>query len=198
MEPFPGRTRHAGVVIPIRAFTSGNVRLADALDPDGRAVLARTMAETVVAAAGVLPVLVVTSAPEVLAWADARAISTLADPGTGLDGAAAAGRDELRRQGFARTVVAHADLPRAGHGTLARLGGTTTSVTIVPCHRDDGTPVLVVPNAADFRFAYGPASAAGTQPRRRRLGLAVRVVRDPDLGYDVDVPSDLAGVANPS
>jgi 2-phospho-L-lactate guanylyltransferase len=184
----------AGVVIPIRAFALGKARLAHALDPATRAALARRWAERVVQAARPLPVVVVSSDPEVRTWAEPLGVELLDDPGT-LDTAAAAGRDHLRDAGCARAVVAHADLPYA-HG-LARLArdGTQPVVALVPCHRDDGTPVLSVPTASDFHFAYGPASFRRHAAEARRLGLAVRVVRDRDLGFDVDVPDDLVDLA---
>jgi 2-phospho-L-lactate guanylyltransferase len=66
----------------------------------------------------------------------------------------------------------------------------------VPCHRDDGTPVLSVPTDTDtdteFTFAYGENSFRRHVALAQRLGLAVRVVRDPNLAFDVDVPADLA------
>ena len=52
-------------------------------------------------------------------------------------------------------------------------------------------PVLSVPTAADFRFAYGPGSFRRHALETRRLRLGLRVVRDHDLGFDVDVPDDL-------
>jgi 2-phospho-L-lactate guanylyltransferase len=70
--------------------------------------------------------------------------------------------------------------------------GTQPIVTIVPCHRDDGTPVLSVPVDLDFHFSYGPGSFRRHAAEARRVGAAVRVVRDPSLAFDVDVPSDLA------
>src|ERR1700704_4040053 len=94
----------AGVVVPLRSFASGKVRLADALDDDARRAFTRTMAERVVAAAGARPVVIVSSAPEVIAWADALGIAHVADPGS-LDAAAAAGREWVRAQGLARVVV---------------------------------------------------------------------------------------------
>ena len=192
MEPVPGRAHLAGVVIPVRAFRSGNVRLADALDADQREELARMMAARVVAAAGALPVAVVTADAEVRAWAAAAGLDVVADAGRGLDHAAAAGVAHHRDRGRQRVIVAHADLPRARPGGLERFAVTAPGiVSIVPCHRDDGTPVLAVPAAADFGFAYGPGSARRHAGVARALGLAVHVVRDPDLGYDVDVPADL-------
>ncbi len=65
----------------------------------------------------------------------------------------------------------------------------------MPCHRDDGTPVLSVPTAAEFRFAYGPGSFRRHAAEARRLGLGLRVIRDRDLAFDVDVPDDLVELA---
>lgn len=195
MQPALGRTARTGVVIPIRAFRAGNARLAEILDDEARFRLASTMAERVVAAATPLPVLIVSSATEVLSWAHERHLATIPDPGTGLDGAVAAGRAELATRGFDHLIVAHADLPRASARSLARFAVPEAIVTIVPCHRDDGTPVLALPTGTEFAFGYGPGSARRHAAEARRVGLAVRLVRDPDLGYDVDVPADLAGSA---
>jgi 2-phospho-L-lactate guanylyltransferase len=198
MEPVPGHARAAGVVIPIRAFRSGKARLADALDADQRAELARSMAEQVVAAAGSLPVVVVSSDAEVGAWAGAAGIELVADPGAGLDAAATAGTLHHRDLGRRRVVVAHADLPRARRGSLERFASLGPGIVgLVPCHRDDGTPVLSVPTTVAFPFAYGPGSARRHAVVARGLGLATLVVRDPDLGYDVDVPADLDALRVP-
>jgi 2-phospho-L-lactate guanylyltransferase len=184
----------AGVVVPIRAFALGKARLADALEPADRAALARRWAERVVHAAAPLPVVVVSSDPAVREWAERQHVAVLPDPGT-LDAAAAVGRDHFRTAGCARAVIAHADLPYArGLERLAR-DGAQPVVALVPCHRDDGTPVLSVPTASDFRFAYGPASFRRHAAEARRLGLGVRVVRDRDLAFDVDLPDDLVGLA---
>jgi 2-phospho-L-lactate/phosphoenolpyruvate guanylyltransferase len=186
----------AAVVVPIRSFAGGKQRLGPPLDARQRAALLRTMAERVVLAAGPLPVAVVTGAREVRAWAATFPLALLDDPGT-LDEAAAAGVRWAAEQGIARAVIAHADLPLAiSLAPLAR-DGSRPLVTAVPCHRDDGTPVLSVPTAVPFSFAYGPGSFRrhAAEARRRRLGF--RVVRDPSLAYDVDVPADMAGVLPP-
>ena len=52
-----------------------------------------------------------------------------------------------------------------------------------------------VPSGGGFTFAYGPGSFQRHGAEARRLGLGLRVVREPLLGHDVDVPADLlAGV----
>jgi len=93
----------------------------------------------------------------------------------------------------------HADLPRAPVGSLARFAadGDRPIVTIVPCHRDDGTPVLSVPVRSSFSLAYGPGSFRRHAAAGHAAGLAVRVVRDAALGFDVDLPADLAALAAP-
>jgi len=121
-------------------------------------------------------------------------VTVVDDPGT-LDTAAAAGRAVLRDRGCTRVVIAHADLPYARTFAGVVRDGSQPVVTIVPCHRDDGTPVLSLPAAPDFRFAYGPGSYRRHAAEARRLGLGVRVVRDPDLAFDVDLPADLATLA---
>lgn len=183
-----------GVVIPVRGFADGFARLAGRLDADGRARLARRLADCAVDAAAELPVVVVSSAPDVRAWADERGLERIDDPRS-LDEAADAGRERVRALGCARVVVVHADLPR-----LRSLAEMTTDehrpvAALVACHRGDGTPVLSVPVAAPFRFAYGPGSFRRHEEHARGAGLTVRVVRDPDLAFDVDEPQDLDALA---
>jgi 2-phospho-L-lactate guanylyltransferase len=193
MFPDASRAQTSGAVIPIRAFALGKARLAASLDGTERAVLGRRWAEQVVHAAGDLPIVVVSSDPEVRVWATDLDLDVLDDPGS-LDDAATVGRDHLRVHGCSRVVVAHADLPRAHD--LARLTRDASQpvVALVPCHRDDGTPVLSVPADAEFRFAYGPGSFRRHAAEARRLGLGLRVVRDRDLAFDVDVPDDLVAL----
>jgi len=187
-------TQSAGVVVPLRSFALGKVRLAHALDDTARRELSRTMAERVVGAAGPRPIVIVSSAPKVTAWANALGIAHVPDPGT-LDLAAAAGRAWVRQRNLARVVVMHADLPLAiTLDGIADDGGAPVAV-LVPDHHHDGNPVLAIPTAADFSFRYGPGSCARHAAEARRCGLEVRVVEDHALGFDVDDESDLDALA---
>jgi 2-phospho-L-lactate/phosphoenolpyruvate guanylyltransferase len=181
----------AGVVVPIRSFVDAKLRLAERLSESERGELVRDCAMRVVAAANPLPVVIVTSAPEVRSWALEVGADLVDDPGGGLDAAVTAGRDHLRSLGFERLVVAHADLPRAQ--TLAPLAqdGDRPIVTLVPCHRADGTNVCSVPISLPFQFAYGEGSFRRHAAEARRVGAALRVFRRADLAFDVDVPDDL-------
>ena len=185
------RAALAGVVVPIRSFTTANTRLADRLSESRRADFARELATRVVEAATPLPVIVVTAAAEVRTWADALGIEVIDDPGTGLDGAADAGRTRAIEHGWVRVIVAHGDLPYAETLTPLARDLSRPIVALVPCHRDDGTNVCSVPIDVPFRFAYGPGSFRRHAAEARRLGLGVRVLRRSDLAFDVDVPDDL-------
>jgi 2-phospho-L-lactate guanylyltransferase len=181
------------VLVPVKAFGAAKARLAPSLDAAGRDALARAMADRVIAAAHPLPVAVVCDDAEVAGWATDHGAMVLPEPGRGLNGAVEAGVERLAAAGASEVLVAHADLPLA-HG-LARLAGFD-GATLVPDRRDDGTNVLCIPAGADFRFRYGPGSFARHLAEAHRLGLATRIVRDPELGWDVDEPADIpAGLA---
>ena len=183
-----------GVVIPIRAFALGKARLAAELDASERAALGRRLAGHVVEAASEFVVSVVSSDRDVRAWASERGVATIDDPGS-LNAAARAGRDWAAIQGCTRVVIAHADLPFARSFAPVARDGAQPVVVLVPCHRDDGTPVLSVPVDAHFEFQYGRGSFRRHAAEARRIGLGVRVVRDPTLAFDIDLPDDLARLA---
>lgn len=181
------------VLVPVKAFSQAKARLAPSLDAQARAELARSMAEHVLSASRPLPVAVVCDDEEVARWAQSQSALVLPEPGRGLNGAVKAGVARLARAGASEVLVAHSDLPLAqGIAHLAGFDG----VTLVPDRRGDGTNVLCLPAGHPFTFSYGPGSFARHHAEATREGLAVRVVREPDLAWDVDVPSDIpAGLA---
>ena len=181
--------------MPLKAFADAKLRLAPALPPGPRAELARSMAASVLRAAGALPRAVVCDDEGVAAWASAAGAQVVWAPGRGLDGAVADGVAALSAAGAEQVIVAHADLPLAVDlAWVARFPG----VTIVPDRRDDGTNVICVPAGGAFPFAYGPGSFRRHARAALDLGLPLRVVREPRLGADVDVPGDLASVGLPA
>jgi 2-phospho-L-lactate guanylyltransferase len=181
------------VLLPVKSFGEAKLRLAPALDPAHRAALARAMATHVVRSAAPLPTAVVCDDAEVAAWARELGALVVWEPERGLNRAVEAGVARLAAGGASRVVVAHADLPQAEAGRLewvARFAG----VTLVPDHRDNGTNVICVPGHAGFTFSYGPGSFSRHGAEAHRLGLPLRVVREPSLSHDVDLPADLLAV----
>ena len=179
------------VLVPVKSFGEAKLRLAPAVDPPGRVALARAMATHVVTSAAPLAVAVVCDDAEVAAWARDLGALVVWEPERGLNRAVEAGVDRLAAAGARRVVVAHADLPGAHH--LERIGAFL-GVTLVPDHRGNGTNVACVPVGTGFTFSYGPGSFARHAAEARRLGLGLRVVREPRLGRDVDVPDDLVAL----
>ncbi|HEX3426613.1 MAG TPA: hypothetical protein VHT30_10815, partial [Acidimicrobiales bacterium] len=94
--------------------------------------------------------------------------------------------------GVAQVTVAHADLPLAED--LAWVGDWP-GITLVPDRREDGTTVIGLPAECGFVFSYGPGSFRRHLAEAERLALEVRVVRSPDLSWDVDLPADLNALA---
>jgi 2-phospho-L-lactate guanylyltransferase len=176
------------VLMPVKAFAYAKQRLAPTFAPQVRARLARAMATHVVAVAAPLPVVVVCDDPEVAIWADGLGAQAIWAPDKGIDNAVEHGVRHLAAGGVEQVIVVPTDLPLAG--PLRRLAGHE-GVTLVPDRRNDGTNLVCLPTAVDFRFAYGPGSFARHQAEARRLGVPLRVIRDPRLGLDIDLPADL-------
>lgn len=179
------------VLVPVKSFREAKLRLAPALDGQHRAELARAMATHVVASASPLPVAVVCDDAEVAEWGRDLGALVVWEPERGLNRAVEAGVERLGAGGARRVIVVHADLPRAAG--IDRVAGFP-GVTLVPDRCDNGTNVICVPTAAGFTFSYGPGSFARHVAEAHRLGLGTRVVRDPALSHDVDLPADLAGL----
>ena len=177
------------MVVPVKAFTQAKVRLSSALEPGERADLARHMAEIVLLAADPLPVIVVCDDDDVRAWAEQSGARVVWCPGRGLNGAVCDGVAALRAEGVAHAIIAHADLPLATR--LDWLAGFP-GVSLVPDRRFDGTNVLALPTTVPFRFSYGAGSFGRHQAEAARLDMPARIVQDAHLGWDVDLPADLA------
>ena len=178
----------AAVLVPVKAFGRAKIRLSPVLSPAERIDLARRMATHVVRVAAPLPVAVVCDDSEVADWATSLGAEVVWCPGTGLNGAVTRGFAELAARGVTDVIVAHSDLP--GARRFAHLVAES-GVTAVPDRRADGTNVLCVPTGVQFDFSYGAGSFRRHCAEALRLGLGVRVLRDPDLTWDVDTPEDL-------
>jgi 2-phospho-L-lactate guanylyltransferase len=179
------------VLVPVKAFARAKARLAPTLTPAERAELARSMAESVLRAAGGLDVWVVCDDDDVAAWARDLGAEVAWHPGTGLDGAVSAACTERFAHGATRVAVVHGDLPLIE--SMAWHDQSGDAVVLVPDRHGKGTNVISTPTPA-FRFAYGPGSFARHVAEVERLGLELCVVHDLAMGWDIDVPSDLSAI----
>lgn len=176
------------VVIPVKSFTLAKGRLAGTLDAVQRRDLARSCADTVVAAAAPLAVYVVCSDDDVAHWARSLGATVVSCSEPGLDTAVAAGREAALAGGADHLIVAHADLPLARDlSAVVRPG----RVSLVPDRHRDGTNVLAFPIRSTFRTAYGPGSFDNHVHIAADAGLECEVIDDPDLALDLDTADDL-------
>ena len=148
--------------MPVKAFWRAKKRLAPVLSPEGRAALAREMAEHVIKAAKPLPVVVVCDDEEVAGWSENLGARALREPGLGLNGAVNAAVSQLDGEGYRRLVVVHSDLPRASKlAWLADIEG----IALVPDRREDGTNVDQLASRRWLSFFVWPRILL-TAPRR--------------------------------
>lgn len=187
MRPVP-----SAVLIPIKSFDLAKGRLSEAIDPGERAALAEQMAAKVIAAAQSLPAWVVCGDHVVADFARANGATVIWREPRGLNRAIEEGTEHLAARGFDRAIIAHADLPLATDLTFLDI--TDSRVLLVPDRRDDGSNVLSIPLGRGFTFHYGSGSAAAHRAEAERVGLALETIHDDALGWDVDVPEDLAAL----
>jgi 2-phospho-L-lactate/phosphoenolpyruvate guanylyltransferase len=181
-------------LVPLKALAEAKGRLAPAVGPLQRRLLAIAMFEDVVAALqavqGLDPPVVVSPDREVWRRADAMGCRVVEEPpGAGdlnralASAAAVAGGGPL--------LVVAADLPLASAAGLERvLAAAGAPVAVVPSADGGGTNVLAWRDPASFAPSFGPDSAA----RHLAVPGAVRV-DDPELSLDVDTVEDLREVA---
>ncbi len=171
-------------IIPVKSFSGGNLRLSSAIDDTHRRALGRALAGHVartVVECDLVP-LIVTGDPEVASWATVSGFSTIPDPGTGLNAAAATGTEWASHTRSKWTII-HADLPLLRPEDLIAVTEVTGDV-IAPSS-DGGTSALSATGTIEFE--YGPASF---HRHLNRLDSPTVVAR-PGLLHDIDSPADL-------
>ena len=177
--------------MPLKSFGSGKARLAPALDAPLRERLSRECAERVVAAAGKVPVVVVTGTDDhtvVEAWAVRLSLTCITQTSAGLNGAVADGVAWARRNGFTTAVIAHSDVPLATDVTAFIDSG---NIVIVPDAVNDGTNLMSLPTDSEFAFHYGPGSFRLHVEEAMRRGFAPRIALSDEWSLDLDNPEDL-------
>ena len=181
-------------IVPVTALAEAKGRLAPAVGPLQRRLLAIAMFEDVIAALQAVPGLaapvVVSPDREVWRRADAMGCRVVEEP---------PGVGDLNRSlasaaagvGDGSLLVVAADLPLASAAGLERvLAAAEAPVAVVPSHDGGGTNVLAWRDPASFAPSFGPDSAA----RHLAVPGAVRV-DEPGLALDVDTAADLELVA---
>lgn len=189
-------SRRTVAIVPLRSPGVGKTRLATALDPDQRALLAGAMLRDVTSAlAGsqVDEVLVAAGGAAAAAAAAAIGVPVLPDApgGRGLNRALA---DATRHVGVGHDVlVVTADLPRLTVDDVDAVLAVDGEVVVAPTHAG-GTGGLLRRPGGRITTRFGPASAI----RHRELALAsgceTRTVERDGFRHDVDTWTDLVAL----
>lgn len=175
------------MLIPIKAFHAAKGRLKPWLSAADRAMLARFMAERVIAAARPLPTFVACDDDEVADWAASLGAHVLWSPGLGLNGAVDQGVDMIAGKGAEHVIISHGDVPLAHDlSRVVRRG----QIVLVPDRRRDGTNVLSRPCSVELPAAYGGGSFRSHLESALSTGAPVTVRVDTRLSIDIDTIDD--------
>ncbi len=189
----------AAAIIPVKRFAAAKQRLAEAVGPEERRVLAEAMLGDVLAAAsacGALePVIVVTGEPaaeRAAREAGADVVADLLD--SGHSEAALLGIAHAARAGAERCALLPGDCPLLDpvevEAAVSRM--SAGSVGVVPDRHGSGTNGLLLWPPDAIEPSFGAGSRARHESLARAAGHRVTVERLSSLGIDVDDPADLA------
>lgn len=186
------------LVVPVKRRAEAKSRLQVPGGVDARAELALAFAlDTLEAALGareVARVVLVTGEPTLREAVAARPkVRLVADPGTGLGGALAAGLAVVRAEHPGPAAVLLGDLPalRSRELDAALVAARQWPRSVVPDADGSGTTLLTALDVADLHPRFGPGSR-----RAHELAGHAPVPRcGPGLRQDVDTAADLAVAA---
>ncbi len=187
------------LVIPVKDTAAAKQRLAAAVPPHLRQVLALAMLEDVLAAApapGLTGRLIVTTDPAAIVLAARYGFGVIADgAGAGHTGAVMAAARRLAREGRPAILTLPGDIPLVTAAEIAQLLAAhrpPPSFTIAPSHDEKGSNAIVMspPDAVPLRFgddSFYPHLAAA-----EARGIRPTILRLPGIALDIDNPADLA------
>jgi 2-phospho-L-lactate/phosphoenolpyruvate guanylyltransferase len=211
MSDDPTRTETAlepvHVVLPLRTVSGGKARLGEALDAEEREELVLGLLLHTLAVLGAWQVcrrIHIVSPDPVVGSATGQAgveVSVHRQHGEGLNEGILLGVSAARVEGAASLLVLPGDLPllsgealdglllAADAALVAASGGPL--LAIAPSDAGGGTNALLIRPPDVIAPAFGPGSFEAHLRAAESAGVAVQVVSDPVLGFDLDTPDDL-------
>jgi 2-phospho-L-lactate guanylyltransferase len=208
-QPFRRRTllEPVHVVLPMRTVSGGKARLGEALDAEEREELVLGLLLQTLRVLGAWPAcrrIHLVSPDPVLDVATRQAgveVSVQRQDGEGLNEAIRLGVSAARVEDAASALVLPGDLPlltlealeelllAADASLVAASGGPL--VAVAPSDAGGGTNALLLHPPEAIAPAFGPGSFEAHLRAAETAEVAVQVVSDPVLGFDLDTPEDL-------
>jgi 2-phospho-L-lactate guanylyltransferase len=184
------------VLLPVKTFTDAKQRLAQAVDPETRAGLARAMCTDV------LKTLARTHVPErVVLFTAADEVIELARPfgfevvrEKSVDGHSAAVNQMVSEllTSSTRILSIAIDLPRLVPSEIDfALDAASEPVTLIPSRDWTGTNGVVFISPARIAMEYGEGSFRRHLSKAAAAGHRADVMSLPGIAFDIDTPEDL-------
>lgn len=186
-------------IIPFKNATRAKSRLASLLQGPERAGLVHAMLGDVLdALAGARHIdqtFIVAENDEVAEAAAAQGATVIREiANRGYNAAVATAVNSLTEDGEASVVVVPCDIPMVTAAELDALARPAAGklVRAAPARDGVGTNGLFLSPAKVMESRFGPDSARRHRREALAAGVAYEELRRPGLGFDIDVPSDLA------
>ncbi len=188
----------ATAIVPVKRFSAAKQRLADALEPTDRALLAAAMAADVLAqieaCPGIERTIVVSGEPEVAALAARAGVDLVDDPGdAGHSEAALLGIDAALAGGARTVALLPGDCPLLEPAELSQALDelSQAGVVVIPDRHGSGTNGLLLSPPDAIAPSFGPDSRERHLRLAEQAGVAAVVGRVPSMGLDLDTGKDL-------
>ncbi|MGH8896554.1 MAG: 2-phospho-L-lactate guanylyltransferase [Egibacteraceae bacterium] len=187
-------------IVPLKALADAKRRMAGHLDQAARRKLVIWMLDRILDAClhadAVNRVVVVAGDAQAAAEATRVGVEAVVEPAVGL--AVALATADRTAKGAEATLVVPADLPLATPADIDAVcaaGARAPSVVVVPT-RDGGTGALLRRPGGVVGTAFGPDSAAAHLRLAAAAGIRPVRLDLPNLGFDIDTPSDLRALGD--
>jgi 2-phospho-L-lactate guanylyltransferase len=185
------------IALPVKSLDEAKSRLEAILSPLERGALTLAMLEDVMDATQALPgweTWVVSPDEVVLEVAARRGATPLREEHPSLPQAIQQAEEEAIGGGGDALAVLLPDTPLVTADALARALRTLGPVVLAPSDDETGTNLLVRRPPGSIRAHFGPDSYRRHLQEAAEADLPAAVIERPELGFDVDVPSDILTV----
>jgi 2-phospho-L-lactate guanylyltransferase len=189
------------LLLPVKSLQCGKRRLAPALCDAERARLNEFFLRRIIAVAAEFPGLdrtvVVSDATDSLHRAAELGARTIRTEQQELNAALADGCGKLYRRGARQIMILPVDLPLVQGSDLRELAelGARHSLVISPDRYGAGTNALFLAKKLPLQFKFGDGSYHAHQAEAHRCGVLPLLHRNDHIAQDVDLPADLAAMA---
>jgi len=190
-------------VVPVKSLGGAKQRLTPLLAPHQRRALMLAMFTDVLSALlktqALDGIAVISPDPDVLALAARAGVQCVTQDGDIGHAATAdaAVRLVAEQHRASRIMLVPADIPQVLPEDFTAVIGAhhAPGWTIVPSWDDGGSNCVLLSPPAGMNFLFGPDSLRRHLEAARRHGIAARVVRNRNIGHDIDDPADLRRLA---